>query len=159
MNRILNIAGISLALTLMFSSCNKERVAGRNLKNTMWKIVTLEEKPISNEFGPIQCAIDTVKINSGGLTFRETSGNAAFQYASDSSKVRGEFVWQVVESEDPEKSELHLETSSFPGFPIHFIIDPLETRSDNMTLYYEKVNPCGDLVRYTFTLEKFDYAQ
>lgn len=159
MKKVVSIAGIALAFTLFFTSCNKERVAGRNLKNTMWKIVTLEEKPISNEFGPIQCAIDTVKINSGGLTFRETSGNAAFQYASDSSKVKGEFFWQVVDPDDPEKSELQLETSSFPGFPIHFIIDPKETRTDNMTLYYEKVNACGDLVRYTFTLEKFEYAQ
>ncbi len=159
MRKIISIASFALAVTLSFSSCNKERVAGRNLKNTMWTIVSLEEKPISNEFGPIQCAIDTVKINSGGLTFKETTGNAAFQYASDSSKVRGEFAWQVVESDDPEKSQLDLETVSFPGFPIHFIIDPKETRSDNMTLYYEKVNACGDLVRYTFTLEKFEYAQ
>lgn len=159
MRRISGITGIGLAIVLSFVSCNKERVAGRNLKNTMWQIVTLEEQPISNEFGPIQCAIDTVKINGGGITFKETTGNAAFQYASDSSKVKGEFAWQVAESEDPEKSELHLETSSFPGFPIHFIIDPKEARSDHMILYYEKVNACGDLVRYTFTLEKFEYAQ
>jgi len=50
---IKNILGILLIATTLFYSCDKTRIAGRQFKNSTWKITKIEVLPISNEFGPI----------------------------------------------------------------------------------------------------------
>jgi hypothetical protein len=149
-----NILGILLIATTLFYSCDKTRIAGRQFKNSTWKITKIEVLPISNDLGSIQCATETSLTNAGGIVFEKTNGRMAYTNPIDSSKLQFEFFYQVQENE---AAEFELQIEPIGGLPrLVLIFDPLDTRKDKFTGYYQEINTCGDLVKYTFYLERYE---
>lgn len=147
-----------ISFIILTVSCQKENIVHRNIESTMWKISKITETPISNEFGSIQCAIEISNVNPGGFKFGEKdwdanggSGTWAYWLPSDSIKKIHDFSWQMM---DNGNDDYELQIYNMDGTSKFFKIKPTDTRNDAFEMYYEEENPCGDIVRYTFSLEK-----